>query len=226
LAGRVRHPGLTLVSFTAAPPEADGEEEGRSGWAGDDDVPAGGREAVVLCRAALLLAALDVVDQCIDDVRVVGFGGDGLPEGDGADGSFVHEWFPRRHRDACDEGFFRKALVSAVRVAGDLAGPRAGPVACTAEEIIRHAAGVMAGERCEAASLGWPWLDPDELLLEDTDFEYLYGTGMDGLEDDPATQAGLSVEVPPVSDWFSPFNTAVSCIPTPRPRQPGLRSMT
>jgi len=85
---------------------------------------------------------------------------------------------------------------------------------------------VMAGELCEAASLGRPWLDPDELLLEDTDFEYLYGTGMDGLEDDPATQAGLSVEVPPVSDWFSPFNTAVSCIPTPRPRRPGLRSMT
>jgi hypothetical protein len=66
-------------------------------------------------------------------------------------GSFVYEWFPRLHRNAYYKGFFRKMLVSAVRVADDLADPLAGWAARTAEEIIRHAAGVMAGEMCEAA---------------------------------------------------------------------------
>ena len=40
------------------------------------------------------------------------------------------------------------------------------------------------------------------MLLEDTDFEYLYSKDMDGLENDPAMQAALSLDVPPLSDWF------------------------
>jgi hypothetical protein len=43
-------------------------------------------------------------------------------------------------------------------------------------------------------------------LLEDADFEYLYDDDMDGLEDDPATQAALGVDVVPIADWFTPFN--------------------
>jgi hypothetical protein len=41
--------------------------------------------------------------------------------------------------------------------------------------------------------LGRPWLDPDELLLEDVDFEFLYDADMDGLEDDPGTQAAFGL---------------------------------
>jgi hypothetical protein len=96
--------------------------------------------------------------------------------------------------------------VCAVRTAGDLADPRGDYPACTAEEIIRHAIGAIATELCEAANLGQPWSHPDEMLLEDTDFEYLYQEEMDGLEDDPGMQAGLGLHVPPVSDWFAPFN--------------------
>jgi hypothetical protein len=69
-------------------------------------------------------------------------------------------------------------------------------------------AGVLAGALCDAAAVGRPWLSPDELLLEDTDFEYRYSKDTDGLEDDPVMQAALSLEVPPLSDWFTPFNTS------------------
>lgn len=128
------------------------------------------------------------------------------------------EWFPGRHGDAYGEDFFRKAMVTAVQVAADLADPRGGPASCTAEEIVRHAVGAIAGELCEAAGLGKPWLDPDEYLLEDADFEFLYGEDMDGLENDPGMRAALNIDVSPVQDWFSPFNSSPGSS-TPKPRR-------
>lgn len=202
-AGKARHPDLVLWRFVAdmdALPDGDDISE--------DDVPAGEREPAELRRAALLVAALDVVDRCIDDLQLIEFGDDQLPDADEAEDSFVYEWFPERHRDAYDEDFFRKVMVTAVQVAADLADPQGGPASCTAEEIVRHAVGVIAGELCEAAGLGRPWLDPDEYLLEDADFEFLYGKEMDGLENDPGMQAALNIDVPPVQDWFSPFNSS------------------
>lgn len=200
-AGKARHPDLALWRFVADMDVLPDDDE-----ISEDDVPAGEREVAGLRRAALLVAAVDVVDRCIDDLQLIGFGDDGRPEGDEAEDSFVYEWFPGRHRDAYDDDFFRKVMVTAVQVAADLADPEGGPASCTAEEIVRHAVGVIAGELCDAAGLGRPWLDPDEYLLEDADFEFLYGEDMDGLEDDPATQAALSIDVPPLRDWFSPFN--------------------
>jgi hypothetical protein len=47
---------------------------------------------------------------------------------------------------------------------------------------------------------------PDDTLLEDVDFEFMYDEDMDGLESDPGAQAAMGVEIPPVQDWFSPFN--------------------
>jgi hypothetical protein len=154
-AGRARHPELGPWRFVAdigVLPEQDEISE--------DDVPDGEREAAELRRAALVVAAVDVVDRCVDDLQLIGFGDDGQPEPDEAEDSFVYEWFPGRHRGAYDEGFFRKVMVTAVQVAADLADPDGGPAACTAEEIVRHAVGVIAGELCEAAGLGKPWLDP------------------------------------------------------------------
>ena len=200
-AGKARHPDLALWRFVAdmdVLPEAEEISE--------DDVPAREREAAGLRRAALLVAAVGVVDRCVDDLQMAGFGDDGRPEGDEAEDSFVYQWFPGRHRGAYDEDFFRKVMVTAVQVAADLADPQGGPASCTAEEIVRHAVGVIAGQLCEAAGLGKPWLDPDEYLLEDADFEFLYDEDMDGLEDDPAMQAALSIDVPPLRDWFSPFS--------------------
>ena len=203
-AGKARHPDLVLWRFVAdmdVLPDGDDISE--------DDVPAGEREPAELRRAALLVAAVDVVDRCIDDLQLIEFGGDQLPDADEAADSFVYEWFPERHRDAYDEDFFRKVMVTAVQVAADLADPHGGPASCTAEDIVRHAVGVIAGELCEAVGLGKPWLDLDEYLLEDADFEFLYGKDMDGLENDPGMQAALNIDVPPVRDWFSPFNSSL-----------------
>jgi hypothetical protein len=36
-------------------------------------------------------------------------------------------WFPGRHRDAYDEDFFRKVMVTAVQVAADLGDPAGRP---------------------------------------------------------------------------------------------------
>lgn len=47
----------------------------------------------------------------------------------------------QRHRGAYDEDFFHKTLVTAVKIANDLADPDVGRAACTAWEIIRHAGG-------------------------------------------------------------------------------------
>ena len=202
-AGKARHPDLVLWRFVAdmdVLPDADEISE--------DDVPVHERQPAGLRRAALLVAAVEVVDRCIDDLQLIRFGDDQRPDADEAEDSFVYEWFPERHRGAYDEDFFRKVIVTAVQVAADLADPQGGPASCTAEEIIRHAVGVMAGELCEAAGLGRPWLDPDEYLLEDADFEFLYGKDMDGVEDDPGMQAALGIDVPPVQDWFSPFNSS------------------
>lgn len=118
---------------------------------------------------------MDVVDRCIDELQLTGFGDDQQPDADEAADSFVYEWFPERHRGAYDEDFFRKVMVTAVQVAADLDDPRGGPASCT---------------------------------LEDADFEFPYGADMDGLENDPGTQAALNIDVPPVRYWFSPFNSS------------------
>lgn len=44
------------------------------------------------------------------------------------------------------------------------------------------------------------------MLLEDTDFQYLFEADMDGIEDDPASQAAMGIEVSDVTAWSSPFN--------------------
>lgn len=112
------------------------------------------------------MAALYIIDSCIGDLQVLDFGEDHLPDEEEAEDSVVYEWFPKRHRGVYDEDFFRTTLVTAVKVANDFANPDGGPAACTADEIIRHAAGVIAGDLCEEAGLSRPWLDPDECLLD------------------------------------------------------------
>ena len=166
-AGKARHPKLALWRFVADTGVLPGQDE-----ISEDDVPGGEREAAELRRAALVVAALDVVDRCVDDLQLTGFVDDQRPEPGEAEDSFVYEWFPGRHRGTYDEGFFRKVMVTAVQVAADLVDPQGGPASCTAEEIVRHAVGGIAGELCEADPLGKPWLDPDEYLLEDADFEF------------------------------------------------------
>jgi hypothetical protein len=202
-ARKARHPELSLARFVA-----DVSMLPEDGDFADDDVPPGEREQARLRRAALIVAATDVVDRCIDDLQRIEFGDDQLPDADDAEDSFVYGWFPARHRRTYDEGFFRKVMVTAVQVAADLGSPQGGAASCTAEEIVRHAVGAIAGEICEAAGLGEAWLSPDEYLLEDTDFEFLYVEDMDGLEDDPGAQAAMGVEVPASQDWFTPFNNS------------------
>jgi hypothetical protein len=175
----------------------------------DDEtqIPAAELEPARLRRAALMAAAEEIIDRCVDDLQVVEFDDDGrLVDLDEAEDTFVFEAFPPRYRGVYDERFFRKVLVTSVKVAQDLADPHGGPAACTAEEIIRRAIGTVAEQWWEITDLGRAVLHPDEVLLEDIDFEFLYEDAFDGLEDSPADQASMNVEVPSIQDWFTPFN--------------------
>lgn len=104
-AGKARHPDLVLWRFVADMDVLpDGDE------ISEDDVPAHEREPAELRRAALLVAAVDVVDRCIDDLQLIEFGDDQRPDAEVAADSFVYEWFPERHRSAYGEDFFRKVI--------------------------------------------------------------------------------------------------------------------
>lgn len=201
--GRVRHPALPLHVFVEDLGSDDDllDEEG-SVWI----VPDRDREPAHGRRGALIAAADQIIDMCIDDLQYLDFETDGLPDPDEADDSFVYSYFPRRHRHAYNERFFRNVLVCAVKVAQDLADPDGGLAACTAEEIVRNAVVERALALCEQAGVGAPALHPTEFLLEDVDFEYLYDADMDGVENDQALQVGLGIHVPAVEDWFAPFN--------------------
>jgi hypothetical protein len=206
VAGRVRHPNLLLAHFLSR--ELVFSDDSLIDIGEDESqIPPAEREPARLRRAALIVAANEIVDRCIDDIQFTEFDEDGrLVDHGEADHTFVFEAFPSRFRNAYDEPFFRNVLVTAIKVAQDLADPNGGPAACTAEEIIRRAVGTVAQQLWELAGVGLAVLHPDELLLEDTDFEFLYEDAFDGLEDDPARQAGMNVEVPHLRDWFAPFN--------------------
>jgi hypothetical protein len=124
----------------------------------------------------------------------------------GGEATFVWESFPPRFRAAYTRDFHSKALISAVKVAYDLARPDGGPAACLVEELIRDAICQILDMTWDLAGLGRPWLDPAETLLEDTDFDHLFAADMDGIESDPATQADLRMWIPGPVDWFTPFN--------------------
>jgi hypothetical protein len=205
---RVRIPSLPLRVFTMYFSDDDDENVADDEYHDylPGDIPADERDAAHARRGAIMIAANQVVERCIADVTNVEFDDDGLPDPDLAEGSFVYEEFPLRHRYAYTIAFFHNILVTAVKVAYDLANPWGESAACTAEEIIRKAIGDLALALCELAGLEQPWLHPDEYFLEDLDFEALYEQDMDGIEDDPGLQARTGIEVSRVEHWFSPFN--------------------
>jgi hypothetical protein len=90
-AGKVRHPALVLSSFTTGLAEVsrDEDDDELADAVADDSVPEEERERARLRRAALLVAALDIVDWCIDDLRASAFGMNGLPDPEDAEESFV-----------------------------------------------------------------------------------------------------------------------------------------
>lgn len=122
--GKVRHPDLGLWRFVADA-EVLSDPEGDE-WT-DGSVPEDERESAELRKASLLVAATDIVDWCIDDIQMIEFADDEWPEDDSVEESFVYAWFPRRHRRAYDEDFFRKVLIIAVQVAAVLADPQGAP---------------------------------------------------------------------------------------------------
>jgi hypothetical protein len=76
-AGKARHPSLSLARFVA-----DVDVLPEDGDFSDDDVPPGEHEPARLRRAALIVAATDVVDRCIDDLQLIEFRDDQLPDVD------------------------------------------------------------------------------------------------------------------------------------------------
>lgn len=122
MAGRVRHPNLLLAHFLSS--EAVYDDALLDIDDDESQIPAAEREPAQLRRAALMAAAEEIIDRCIDDLQVVEFDEDGrLVDLVEAEDTFVFEAFPPRHRGAYDERFFRKALVTAIKVAQDLADP-------------------------------------------------------------------------------------------------------
>lgn len=224
--GRVRHPGLPIDRFLSIDAYDLLEED-------LDDlskVPAAEIEVAHARRGAVIMAADQIIDECIDDLQEIDFDDEGMPNQDRAEYSFVYRAFPRRHRRAYNELFFRRTLVTAAKVAHDLANPDAPPAACTAEEIIIHALGHVATGICGLAELEQPDVDLDEALLEDIDFEFLFDADMDGIEEDPARQAVMGIHVLDVADWFSPYNDSyfvhpyAETQPTARPAVHNLMS--
>jgi hypothetical protein len=199
----VRHPALSLDYFVSTRClDVLGDDEAIS-MAG---VPDAEVEAARIRRGSVMAGAEQVIDQCIDDLQQVTFDDKGFPAGERAEDSFVYEEFPHRHRQAYNQAFYRKVLVTAIKVAHDLADPHGPDAGCTAEEIIRAALGPLATGLCQLVELDEPDIHLEDALLEDLDFEYLFDDEMDGIEDDPARQAAWGMTVPGVRDWFSPFN--------------------
>ena len=200
---KVRHPRLALHCFVSSRyrDTRDSDAEGSL-----VDVPDTEVEAAHMRRGSVMLAAELIIDQCIQDLQLICFGDAGLPDPDMAESSFVYEEFPIRHRRAYDQRFFRNVLVTAVKVAQDIADPHGTEAACIAEEIIRYVIGSMASSLCEDAGLNEPELHLENAWLDDLDFEYLFDDDMDGIENDPARQAAWGVYLPGAEGWFSPFN--------------------
>jgi hypothetical protein len=140
----------------------------------------------------------------------------------------VDEFFPRRYRHAYDEQFHRKLMSTVAKVSYDLANPypthsralsrslargsgnsgrsRRQQPACTAEELVIHAIIGYTEMLLDESGLGQPWTDLREDLLEDLDFETLFWSDMDGVENDPLAVKTVGLDVHPLSDWFTPFN--------------------
>jgi len=134
VADRVNHPDLPLSLFLDSDPSATAGNESPD----RDDVPEWSddeRRVARLRRGALVVAAHCI----IDDLRHIDFAAAAPPAPDETEDSLVYRFFPVRFRHDYHGDFFRKVLVTAVKAAQDLADPRGGAAACTAEAIIRAA---------------------------------------------------------------------------------------
>lgn len=203
-----RHPALRLSWFVVEQLDDDDvlEDPDELDDLGES-VPEAVRRDARVRRGALIEAAMQVIERCLNDLEGAWFDDDGVPDPEWVDESLVFEAFPPRHRSAYNRGFFRSVLVAAVKVGHDLADPNGGPPACTAEEILRSHIGQHAVMLCELAGVDPSPLEVvDDILVEDVDFEVHFDDSQDGLESDPAHQAAIGLEVVPVSEWFTPFN--------------------
>jgi hypothetical protein len=212
LADRARHPALALASFLDDPVDTDGSVD--IDEMDEADLLASGATveqlyAASLRRAAVIWAANEVISSCADDLTVLDWDLEtGLPDPDsGLEEPFLWRYFPPRFRGAYTRAFQMNVLITATKVAYDLARPDAGAPACIAEELVMNAVIRLASAGMDQAGLGQPWLDPSEVLLEDLDFDVLFSPNMDGIESDPATQRDFGMWVPGAADWFTPFNS-------------------
>jgi hypothetical protein len=212
LADQVRHPALGLYSFLAGPVEVDetveepDEADLLSAGATLEDL-----QRARLRRAAVLYTANLIIARCLEDLTLQQWDPDTLlpitdPDTQEVEESFVWDFFPPRFRHTYTREFHTKVLITASKVAYDLARPDGRHAACIAEELILNAICRLVELPWDLAGLGRPWLNPSEDLLEDTDFDLLFHADMDGIEADPAAQADHAMWIPGPADWFTPFN--------------------
>lgn len=109
-------------------------------------------------------------------------------------------------------------LVTAVKVAQDLADRHGGAAACTAEAIIRAALPAIAQAVCEEAGVAGVSAGVlDEYLLEDIDFESLFADEIRGVENDPRLDGTANLFSEGAHDWFAPFGETALVHPYAEP---------
>ena len=218
LADRGRHPALNLTNLA----DLDTDDDDWHGLDYDLDesrLSEEQRRVARVRRGAVVYAAHLIVDDCLADLRDLAMASETTPpnlsSGDStpsalagaAPDSFVWRYFPPRFRRAYTHDFFDGVLVSAVKVAYDLARPDGGRAACIAEEFILNAISHIAIDVLQDVGIDSGSIDLPGLLLEDLDFENYFDADMDGIEDDPAAQLDHGMWIPNVNDWFSPFSS-------------------
>lgn len=210
LADVVRHPVLTLDLFTRHHRFDAGSDELLDDEAfedePDDEAIAAALDPAELRaarrrRGALMFAANLVFDRILDDLVISDEQRERLGEE-----RFVDEYLPSQYRQCYDAAFVRKLLATAAKVSQDLATADYSYPACTAEELVLWMIAQQWQVLLDLTDLGQTWTDLSEYLFEDTDFEYLFGPDMDGVENDPLVHKTTGIDVNPVGDWFVPFN--------------------
>jgi hypothetical protein len=163
--------------------------------------PEGTRRARALA-GALMWSATVVTDQLFDDLHTRTLD----PDGDLADTWLLAD-LPAMFRDRYTPAFTRAFLVAFLDLTTRLTRPWTAP-SCVAQELGVRLLTDTVEVTADLAGLTLPphWRDElYELLLEDTDHEYLYDAAADGFLDDPTFGPPGMVSLH-IDDWFTPFH--------------------
>lgn len=124
--------------------------------------------------------------------------------------SMIVWYLPERLEPHYTEVLYRGMVVAVANVGAQFADTDAPTLRCLADEMALHVIIEHAGAWLEnQGELDEGWVNYEDRVFEDTDFELLYDPAWDGIEDpdsDVARQGGMANLHP--KDWFKPFRPA------------------